>query len=159
MRRAITRLRWMISANSGASGGSAALPCRRRSSCSRSKSGMKSAEISNGTEAVRTPWSRDDSMSSAGDCALPRRIQQADLAAFGRCPKISLADPGDEDLTHGGNIQAILPMYKAAYLSAGAQFVETIGLVGLFAAGAIDALMCRYDEHDASLTAPSVRGL
>ena len=34
---------------------------------------MKSAEMSNGTEAVRTPWSRDDSMSSAGKRVLPKK--------------------------------------------------------------------------------------
>ena len=41
---------------------------------------MKSAEISNGTEAVRTPCSFDDSINSAGKRVLPRRIQTAAIA-------------------------------------------------------------------------------
>ncbi len=41
---------------------------------------MKSAEMSKGTEAVRTPWSLEDSMSSAGKRVLPSRIQTAAIA-------------------------------------------------------------------------------
>lgn len=52
----------------------------RRSSGLRRRSGINSAEISKGTEAVRTPCSREDSISSAGNLVLDRMIQTAAIA-------------------------------------------------------------------------------
>ena len=80
MTRCMTGLRWTMAENSGASGGR---PAARRSSSRSgraSRSGRKSAAMSKGTDAVRTPCWMEDSISSAGKRVLARMIQTAAMA-------------------------------------------------------------------------------
>ena len=66
-----------MSPNCAIPGGEPTLKFASRRSDALSKSGMKSAAISNGTSTVRTPASGDDSMSSTGNRDLARRIHTA----------------------------------------------------------------------------------
>ncbi len=78
--RCMTGLWWMMASKAGAAGGRPVVSRVSSASGRRSRSGMKSAAIWNGTEAVRTPCLMDDSISSAGKRVLARMIQTAAMA-------------------------------------------------------------------------------